>query len=109
VKIDGDHGIALGRHQLGVPASRPAVAETALRSAMDEKCHRQLAGRPGRLDNLAPYLIAICTDKIKALDINRIDLSELAAVDIGQLGYRTILLATVQIGRKLQAVHRVDA
>src|SRR3546814_13912447 len=47
-EIDGDDAIALLRKEARVPARRPAVAETALRPAVDEEGDGQFLDRADR-------------------------------------------------------------
>ena len=95
MEIDGYHCIALGRHDFRVPATGPAVAKTALRTTVDQKCHRQLVGRAFWFDNLTPDLISIRAGKTEPLNTNRIDRSHFTAIDIGQLPDAAIRLAAI--------------
>ena len=108
MEIDGNCRVALCRHYFRVPASGPAVAKTALRSAVDEKRHRQLAGRALGLDDLPPYLLSVGTDKVEPLDVDLVDLGEFGAIDIRQLCDRAVCRTAIQVGGRLQAVHGVN-
>ena len=83
VKIDGDNGIALRRHDRRVPPVGPAVVKRTLRSTMNQQQHRQLARRILRLHDLAKYLFAIGTGKIKFLVIDGIERCESVRIYVG--------------------------
>src|SRR3546814_12425122 len=55
VEVDHHHRVALPRVGLRVPAVAPAVAEAALRAAVDQECHRILLAFlvVPRLDHIA--------------------------------------------------------
>src|SRR3546814_9248306 len=59
VEIDDHRSIAMGRERLGIPAIGPAIAEAALRPAMDQHGYRQLACYTLRLHDLAPDGVAV--------------------------------------------------
>src|SRR3546814_20474315 len=53
VESDGNHAITLLREDARVPAGLPAVAEAALRPAMDDEGDRHLPGRVRGLEDHA--------------------------------------------------------
>ena len=104
MKIDADHGIALRCHDRRVPAIGPAIVKRALRPAMDEQKHRQLARCALRLDDLAVDLVAIGPGEIELLVIDGIKRGDRIRVDVGQLGRFALCVHMDEVGRPGDAV-----
>src|SRR3546814_1229016 len=114
VESDDHRRIAMGRERLGIPAIGPAIAEAALRPAMDQHGYRQLACYTLRLHDLAPDGVAVRALEAVALDRDVIDPGQLFRIDGGKarrLAQR--LFGGIgghfpEIGGRLDAVERVD-
>ena len=84
MEIDGDYGIALARHNSGIPAGRPAIAERALRPTMNKQHRRDgplLVLEPG---NLAPDRVAARAFEAEPRRDRRGHFSHPRCDDIGQ-------------------------
>ena len=108
VEIDGDRAIARRGEHPGVPAIGPAIAERALRAAMDQQQRRQRAGGAGGLDDLAPDGVAMRAGEAEAPHRHRIEVGELVGVDLGQLRRGAAPVEPIEVVGRLQAVQRVD-
>src|SRR3546814_4976027 len=83
--IDGNDAITLLREEARVPAGRPAVAEAALRPAMDDEGDRQLPGRVRGLEDHAPHLVAVRTGELDLFECHRIEFGKGRGIDVGEL------------------------
>jgi len=63
---------------------------------------------PDRLEIREAHLVAARAGKLEALDIDLVDRGQFAAIEVGQLRDRPVRCAAIEIGRQLDAVHRVD-
>src|SRR5204862_2123661 len=88
VEIDGDRGIARRREQPRIPAIGPAVAEAALRPAMDQQRYRQPLGDRGlpyRLHDLPPDGVAMRAREGETLDRYRVEPGHAVGIAVGEL------------------------
>src|SRR4051794_11278280 len=75
VEIHADHAIARRREQARVPAIGPAVAERALRAAVDKQNDRKRAVHD-RLQLPAPNAVVVGTGEAELLESDGVELRE---------------------------------
>ena len=108
MEIDDHRGIAMGGERLGIPAIGPAVIEAALRPAMHQEGDRQLALGSHGLHDLSPDRVAIGALEAEALDRDIVHPGQLLRVDVGQAHRLAFRRHLPEIGRRLDAVQRID-
>ena len=108
MKIDRDHRITLGGEDPRVPAERPGIVERALRTAVDEQQHWQLAGRVRGGVDLPPDGVTPRPGKAEALGLERRQRSESGIVGAAKLHAGLAFGGDEDLGRIVIAVAGED-
>ena len=107
MEVDHHHRKALASVGLRIPAIAPAIAEAALRAAVDQERHRILLAClvVRRLDHIAVDRLAIPADEIELLEVAPGDFLQLRLVVVAELAR----IGAVGLGREqlARAAHRV--
>ena len=108
VEIDGHRAIARSGEHPRIPAIGPAVAERALRAAVDEQQRRQALRPADGFDDLAPDGVAMRSGEMEAAHADGIEPVELVRIDRREPRRTAAAGQTPQVVRSGQRIERVE-